>query len=205
MPLSWLQLQTCQYSTCNPEGWSLLVRPGCSLLRSCKWWIMGWNWNVWIGLQSLSRGARVSPEDSDIPHWAHKGSRKGMELPAPGMGFIHLQAQGQRGQSKGDTAWDSPGVTFSAQGGQAVPTAASNLVLVGPEHSEARAALVTHITKIVFTAFIHLHLYSCEWQVFVPHMEGTLGEAVFRYLLTILWKDIKSVNFQIKFEHYNEK
>lgn len=36
-------------------------------------------------------------------------------------------------------------------------------------------------------------------------MEGTLGEAVFRYLFTILWKDIQSVNFQTKFEHYNEK
>lgn len=64
---------------------------------------------------------------------------------------------------------------------------------------------VTHITKIVFTGFINLHLYSCQWQVLVPHMEGTLGEAVFPYLFTILWKDIQSVNFQIKFEHYNEK
>lgn len=36
-------------------------------------------------------------------------------------------------------------------------------------------------------------------------MEGTLGEAVFRYLFTILWEDIQSVNFQIKFERYNEK
>lgn len=80
-----------------------------------------------------------------------------------------------------------------------------NLVLVGTKHNEARAALVTHVTKIVFTGLINLHLCSCEWQVFVPHMEGTLGEAVFRYLFTILWKDIQSVNFQIKFEHYNEK
>lgn len=64
-------------------------------------------------------------------------------------------------------------------------TVAINLVSVGTKH-EARAALVTHITKIVFTGLINLHLYSCERQVFVPHMEGTLGEAVFRYLFTIL-------------------
>lgn len=47
-------------------------------------------------------------------------------------------------------------------GGKAVTTAAINLVLVGTKHSEARAALVTHITKIVFAGFINLHLYSCE-------------------------------------------
>jgi len=37
----------------------------------------------------------------------------------------------------------------------------------------------------------------------VPHMEGTLGEAVFRYLFTILWKDVQSVNFQIITEQIN--
>lgn len=84
-------------------------------------------------------------------------------------------------------------------------TVAIKLALVETKHNKARDALVTHITKIVFTGLINLHLYSCEWQVFIPHMEGTLGEAVFRYLFTILWKDIQSVNFQIKIEHYNEK
>lgn len=84
-------------------------------------------------------------------------------------------------------------------------TVAVKLVLVETKHNEARDALVTHITKIVFTGLINLHLYFCEWQVFTPHMEGTLGEAVFQYLFTILWKDIQSVNFWIKTEHYNEK
>lgn len=167
--------------------------------------------NYELGLECLDWAAE-SVQRSQSEPWGFRHPtlstqrlQEGNGAPCPRNGLHSSPGSGQRGQSKGDTAWDSPGVTFSAQGGQAVPTAASNLVLVGPEHSEARAALVTHITKIVFTAFIHLHLYSCEWQVFVPHMEGTLGEAVFRYLLTILWKDIQSVNFQIKFEHYNEK
>lgn len=41
-------------------------------------------------------------------------------------------------------------------------TVAIKLVLVETMHNKARDALVTHITKIVFTGLINLHLYFCE-------------------------------------------
>lgn len=116
---------------------------------------------------SRSRGARVSPEDTDSPPWASPQKAQGEEPGAPGM-----CSGGSWGQSQGDTAWGSPGVSAVHMGGKAVTTAARNLVLVGTKHSGARAALVTHITKIVFTGFINLHLYSCEWQVLVSTTHG---------------------------------
>lgn len=147
------------------------------------------------------------PEDADIPRWASPNTslqERNLEyLPADINGlYLHLSGRAKVRQSL-DSPWNQ--IYCLVHNGKAITTAAIKLVLLRTKHNETRDALVTRITKIVFTALINLHLYFCEWQVFIPHMEGTLGEAVFQYLLTILWKDIQSVNFQIKIEHYIEK
>lgn len=78
-----------------------------------------------------------------------------------------------------DSARDQ--IHYLVHKGKSLTTVAVNLVLVETKHNEARAVLVTHVTKIVFTSLINSHLYFCEWQVFILHMEGTRGEAVFRH------------------------
>lgn len=122
-------------------------------------------------------------------------------------GFISIFQAAAEGRAKVRQSFDSPWnqIYCLVHNGKAMTIVAIKLVLLETKHNETRDALVTHITKIVFTGLINLHLYFCEWQVFIPHMEGTLGEAVFQYLLKILWKDIQSVNFQIKIEPYIEK
>lgn len=100
------------------------------------------------------------------------------------MCFISIFQLAAEGRAEVIQALDSPRdqIRYLVRKGKSLTTVAVNLVLVETKHNEGRATLVTHVTKIVFTSLINLHLYFCERQVFILHMEGTLGEAVFRHL-----------------------
>jgi len=57
--------------------------------------------------------------------------------------------------------------------GKAMTTVPIKLVLVETKHNEARDALVTHITKIVFTGLINLHLFLGVTSVNTTHGRHT--------------------------------
>lgn len=77
--------------------------------------------------------------------------------------MLHLQAQvAAEGRAKETQSVILQGSDLVHTGREGSDHSSHKPGVGGNKHNEARAALVTHITKIVFTGLINLHLYSCE-------------------------------------------
>lgn len=123
-----------------------------------------------LHLLCFSRGAQISTKDTEIPQWALLYTRvKETELKYLHFSNVHqLHLSGstwRQSRAKNETIfWFAMRKIRYAAHRDKTMTSSNKTVLAETKHNKTRDIIGTHITKIVFTGLINLHLSCCEWQ-----------------------------------------
>lgn len=161
-----------------------------------------------LHLLCFSRGAQISTKDTEIPHWAllytHVKETELKYLHFSNVLQLHLSGSTWRQSKKMRPSSDSHSEKkFATQHTEVRQRpVAINCFSRNKAQQNQRYNRDSHYKNSVY--WFNKFTSQLLWMTgVIPHMEGTLGEAVFWYLFTILWKDVQSVNFQIITEQIN--
>lgn len=91
-----------------------------------------------------------------------------------------------------DSPWEE--IHYTAHRGKTM-TSSNKTAFEETKHNKTRYNRDSHYKNSVY--WFNKFTSQMLWMTgVIPHMEGTLGDAVSRYLCTILWKDYKVSTFK---------